>query len=93
MIVNSFFSHYEGRQECGVSSTDLYVPPRVTKGDHDHALKHAYCHNRATLLEAMNGGGRHGFDTPFTPKGTICLGCYTVGLTHVCRLSLPLVHD
>ena len=26
-----------------------------------------YCPNRASLLEAMSNGGRHGFDTPFFP--------------------------
>ncbi|MCJ1315605.1 hypothetical protein MMC15_000925, partial [Xylographa vitiligo] len=25
--------------------------------------------NRATLLEALSGGGRHGFDAPFFPAG------------------------
>ncbi len=63
--LSSYFNHYEGHQECGISSTDLYIPPVIGKVDkHTH-----YCPNRATLLEAMSGGGRHGFDAPFHPAG------------------------
>jgi len=63
--LSSYFSHYEGHQECGISSTDLYIPPVIGKVDkHTH-----YCPNRATLLEALSGGGRHGFDAPFHPAG------------------------
>jgi len=28
-----------------------------------------FCRNRATLLEALAGGGRHGFDEPYIGKG------------------------
>lgn len=63
--LSSYFSHYEGHQECGISSTDVYIPPVIGKVDkHTH-----YCPNRAALLEAMSGGGRHGFDAPFHPAG------------------------
>ncbi|KAL8648288.1 MAG: hypothetical protein Q9210_005076 [Variospora velana] len=63
----SLFNHFEGRQDCGIASTDIYVPP-ITR--HSTDAKHTlYCPNRATLLEAMSGGGRHGFDTPYYPVG------------------------
>ena len=61
----SYFDHYEGHQECGISSTDIYNPPVL--GRHDKHIH--YCSNRATLLTAMSGGGRHGFDAPFHPAG------------------------
>ena len=61
----SYFAHFEGHQECGISSTDLYQPPVISQID-----KHTYyCPTRATLLTAMSGGGRHGFDAPFHPAG------------------------
>ncbi|KAL8832339.1 MAG: hypothetical protein Q9191_000340 [Dirinaria sp. TL-2023a] len=60
-----FFNHFEGHQECGIYSTDLYTPPIAGKtNNHLH-----YCPNRAKLLTAMSGGGRHGFDAPFSPAG------------------------
>lgn len=43
--------------------------PPATNGD-DKKMRKSYCPNRATLLAAMSGGGRHGFDAPFTPSGT-----------------------
>ncbi|KAI4183423.1 MAG: hypothetical protein L6R41_005402 [Letrouitia leprolyta] len=62
---NSLFNHFEGRQDCGIASTDIYIPPFSR---HDADKKHSlYCPNRATLLEAMSGGGRHGFDNPYFP--------------------------
>lgn len=63
----SFFDHFEGRQGCGIASTDIYIPPVAL---HPTTRKHSlYCPNRAKLLEAMSGGGRHGFDTPYFPLG------------------------
>ncbi|KAL9019184.1 MAG: hypothetical protein Q9185_003565 [Variospora sp. 1 TL-2023] len=65
--VDDLFNHFEGRQDCGIASTDIYVPPIAhSSTDAKHTL---YCPNRATLLEAMSGGGRHGFDTPYVPMG------------------------
>ena len=46
----------------------MYTPPPGTLSDGDRAG--AFCKNRATLLKAVSGGGRHGFDEPFYPKGT-----------------------
>lgn len=63
-VLRSYFAHFEGHQDCGILSTDLYIPP----ARHQHDRKGLpYCPNRATLLEAMSGGGRHGFDAPFFP--------------------------
>lgn len=61
----SFFNHFEGHQDCGIVSTDLYKPPVIAKADPQKHLH--YCQNRAALLQAMSGGGRHGFDAPFSP--------------------------
>ncbi|KAA6414693.1 MAG: hypothetical protein FRX48_01443 [Lasallia pustulata] len=59
-----YFARFEGHQDCGLLSPDLYIPP----AQHEHDRRgHPYCPNRATLLEAMSGGGRHGFDAPFFP--------------------------
>ncbi|KAF6221428.1 hypothetical protein HO133_002284 [Letharia lupina] len=65
--VEDHFSHFEGHGDCGIRSTQLYVPPVAPDDD---APKHTlYCNNRATLLEAMSGGGRHGFEKPYFPAG------------------------
>ena len=48
-------------------SSDLYTPPTLLEDTGPvHKL---YCSNRATLLEAMSGGGRHGFERPYFPAG------------------------
>ena len=63
----SYFSHFEGHGDCGIKSTDIYVPPTLPD---TNVPKHTlYCKNRATLLDAMSGGGRHGFDKPYFPAG------------------------
>ena len=63
----SYFSHFQGHRDCGIESTQLYVPPVPLDDD---GPKHTlYCNNRATLLEAMSGGGRHGFEKPYFPAG------------------------
>ena len=65
--ISSYFAHFEGHQECGITSRDLYTPPQSINSKHP---KHShFCHNRANLLEAMSSGGRHGFDTPYAPLG------------------------
>ncbi|KAL8813085.1 MAG: hypothetical protein Q9200_000552 [Gallowayella weberi] len=65
--VDDFFNHFEGRQDCGIASTDIYLPPQASHAtDKKQSL---YCPNRAKLLDAMSGGGRHGFDTPYFPLG------------------------
>jgi len=64
---SSHFGHFKGHKECGFTSRDLYAPPSLQDGN---TPKHTiYCRNRATLLEAMSGGGRHGFERPYTPAG------------------------
>ena len=63
----SYFSHFEGYRDCGIKSTDIYVPPTSLEANVPrHTL---YCNNRATLLDAMSGGGRHGFEKPYHPTG------------------------
>ncbi|KAI9741389.1 MAG: hypothetical protein M1834_003106 [Cirrosporium novae-zelandiae] len=63
--VKDFFANFEGHRDCGLVSSDIYIPPpRPTEG-----VKSQYCPNRKTLLEALSGGGRHGFNTPFHPRG------------------------
>ena len=63
----SYFSHFEGHGDCGIKSTDIYVPPTLPD---TNVPKHTlYCKNRASLLDAMSGGGRHGFDKPYFPAG------------------------
>ena len=63
----SYFSHFEGHRDCGIKSTQLYVPPIPLN---ENAPKRTlYCTNRATLLDAMSGGGRHGFEKPYYPVG------------------------
>ena len=64
-MTTSYFGLFEGHQDCSITSTDIYKPPIISKADpqkHTH-----YCENRARLLQAMSGGGRHGFDAPFVP--------------------------
>ncbi len=48
-------------------SPDLYIRPEVSNPDVPKSS--LYCPNRAKLLEAMSGGGRHGFDVPYFPAG------------------------
>lgn len=63
----SYLAQFVGREECGISSKHLYNPP-TANGD-ELELKDAYCQNRASLLDAMSNGGRHGFDAPYIPQG------------------------
>ena len=63
----SYFSYFDGHQDCGIASTDLYLSPKPTDA---HTPKHSlYCPNRQRLLEALSHGGRHGFDAPYSPAG------------------------
>ena len=63
----SYFNHFEGHQDCGITSMDLYMPPLTY--DMDGRKNSPYCGNRAKLLEAMSGGGRHGFEAPYSSVG------------------------
>ncbi len=65
--LRSYFAHFEGHQDCGVTSKDLYIPPVPL--DDNHPKHKLYCSDRAALLEAMSGGGRHGFERPYFPIG------------------------
>lgn len=64
---SSYFTHFEGHQDCGFTSKDLYTPPIPL--DEDTPKHTLYCRNRATLLDAMSSGGRHGFERPYFPAG------------------------
>ncbi|KAL2004265.1 hypothetical protein VTN02DRAFT_3990 [Thermoascus thermophilus] len=64
---DDYLARFVGREECGISSKHLYNPP-IANGD-ERELKDAYCQNRASLLDAMSNGGRHGFDAPYIPQG------------------------
>ncbi|KAL4918187.1 hypothetical protein BDW62DRAFT_217694 [Aspergillus aurantiobrunneus] len=60
-------AQFVGREECGISSQALYLPPH---SGGEPALNELYCQTRETLLTSMSNGGRHGFDAPY-----ICQGC------------------
>ena len=67
LIISSFFGHFQGHEDCSVTSRDLYVPPTMPDGN---TPKHGvYCSNRKRLLDAMSEGGRHGFEQPYFPTG------------------------
>ncbi|MCJ1433133.1 hypothetical protein MMC27_002492 [Xylographa pallens] len=66
--IDDYLVHFQGYQDCGVTSSCLYTPP-TKPSHHGKTSSLPYCRNRATLLEALSGGGRHGFDTPFVPAG------------------------
>lgn len=56
--------HFAGSRECGILQEDIYTAPWPLKPNVS-----PFCGKRATLLEAMSGGGRNGFDEPFVGKG------------------------
>ncbi|KAK0102470.1 hypothetical protein ONS95_006089 [Cadophora gregata] len=56
--------HFVGSRECGILQNDLYTAPWPL-----NPKISPFCGKRATLLEAMSGGGRYGFDEPFVGKG------------------------
>lgn len=65
----SHFVDFEGDLDCRISSTDLYIPP--SQDPMIMKKKLPFCKNRQSLLDALNGGGRHGFDEPFVPRGSL----------------------
>lgn len=65
--MHSRFIDFEGDLDCRISSTDLYLPP--SSDPLIMKKKLPFCKDRQSLLEALNGGGRHGFDEPFVPRG------------------------
>ncbi|RDW90440.1 uncharacterized protein DSM5745_02215 [Aspergillus mulundensis] len=62
---DDLLAQYVGREECGISSHALYLPP---SGDYS-ALNELYCQSRGSLLNSMSNGGRHGFGAPYTSQG------------------------
>ena len=63
-MVGSAIKHFAGSRECGILQEDIYTAPCPLKPNVS-----PFCGKRATLLEAMSGGGRNGFDEPFVGKG------------------------
>jgi hypothetical protein len=49
---------YRNHASCRISSLDLHTPSPYTP----------LCSNRTSLLTAMSGGGRIGFEAPYTPR-------------------------
>lgn len=67
LTIRSFFSHFQGHEDCSVASRDLYVPPTMPDGN---TPKHSvYCSNRTRLLQSMSEGGRRDFEQPYFPAG------------------------
>ena len=66
MLETSYLERFEGHQECGIHSSSLYLPPKFEANKPKHPV---LCPNRRHLLEALSGGGRHGFDAPYSPVG------------------------
>ncbi|KAE9375379.1 hypothetical protein N431DRAFT_436863 [Stipitochalara longipes BDJ] len=63
--------HFAGSRECGILQSDIYLAPWPT-----NPKVSPFCKNRAALLEALSGGGRHGWDEPFVGKGKLTqIGC------------------
>ena len=55
--VSDTFSKFKYRSICNISSLDLHAPFAPL------------CRDRASLLDAMAGGGRIGWDAPYMPRG------------------------
>lgn len=51
------FANYKYRNACNISSLDLHAPFAPL------------CPDRKSLIQAMSGGGRIGFDAPYMPRG------------------------
>ncbi|KAL4867679.1 hypothetical protein BDV12DRAFT_170888 [Aspergillus spectabilis] len=63
---DDLLAQYVGREECGISSQALYLPPHSGA---ETASGELYCQTRESLLSSMSNGGRHGFDAPYTSQG------------------------
>ncbi|KAL4801498.1 hypothetical protein BDV18DRAFT_167331 [Aspergillus unguis] len=59
---DDLLAQFVGREECGISSRALYLPP------HDVG-ETRFCQNRPSLLRSMSDGGRHGFGAPYASQG------------------------
>lgn len=60
----SAIKHFAGSRDCGITQADIYLAPWPT-----NPKVSPFCKDRARLLEALSGGGRHGWDEPFVGKG------------------------
>jgi hypothetical protein len=68
LIRISAIKHFAGSRDCGISQADIYLAPWTT-----NPKVSPFCKNRATLLEALSGGGRHGWDEPFVGRGKLAM--------------------
>lgn len=50
------FAEYKYRNTCNISSLELHTPFAPL------------CHDRTSMIDAMAGGGRVGFDAPYMPR-------------------------
>ncbi len=66
LIRISAIKHFVGRRDCGITQTDIYLAPWPM-----YPKVSPFCKNRAMLLEALSGGGRHGWDEPFVGRGKL----------------------
>jgi hypothetical protein len=64
----STIKHFAGSRDCDISQGDIYHVPWPTS-----PKTSPFCKNRATLIEALSGGGRHGFDEPYVGKGILLI--------------------
>ncbi|KAL4876057.1 hypothetical protein BJY04DRAFT_148436 [Aspergillus karnatakaensis] len=62
---DDLLAQYVGREACGISSQDLYLPPHSGA---DPVSGELYCRSRESLLSSMSSGGRHGFGAPYTSQ-------------------------
>ncbi|KAK9462507.1 uncharacterized protein V1516DRAFT_161265 [Lipomyces oligophaga] len=63
LIVKDHFADYYGAEECKLQSNKIYNPMTDREGN----MVREYCPNKQSLLRAMSGGGRIGFDSPYHP--------------------------
>lgn len=64
LTTRSAIKHYLGSKDCGITQSNIYNVPYPTNSNVS-----PFCKSRATLLEALSSGGRHGFDEPYVGKG------------------------
>jgi len=63
--MSSALQHFAGSKDCGILQSNIYLAPIPLYPKHS-----PFCKNRATLLEALSNGGRHGFNEPYVGKGS-----------------------
>jgi hypothetical protein len=64
LIRLSAIQYFTGNRECSILQSDIYLVPYLY-----NQKVSPYCKNKATLLEALSGGERHGLDKPYVGRG------------------------